>query len=116
MEIAFVILVAMLVAVSIWEFYAGKVLDIAFSGILASRREAKRKFLRIIAVQLVVWIFLLLLIFLTYAIIFKSRFADVQRIRTYLLIIFVLVVFPIALIRKKFAAWVAARVAHNKAN
>jgi uncharacterized membrane protein len=113
METAFAILVGFLLSVSAWEYSAGKVLDITFGGVLALRREAKGKFLGFLLVQLVVWILLLLLVFLTYAILFTARPPDFRRIRTYALIVFILIVFPIAIARKKFAAWVTRSVAER---
>ena len=110
MQITFAILVVLLLIVSFWEYHSGNVLDIAFTGLLAGRQEAKGKLLRIILVQLFVWIFLLLLIFLTYAVLFRTRHVDLLRIRTYILVIFILTVFPIAMVRKKFASWVAKTV------
>jgi hypothetical protein len=114
MQITFSIFVALLLAISVWEYTTGKVLDIVFSGILTRRQEAKGALLKLIAAQLFVWIFLLLLFFLTYAVIFKAHDVDVRRIRAYLLIIFVLVVFPVAMVRKKFALWVKKTVVSKK--
>jgi len=116
MQITFAILLVLLLSIAIWEYYTGQVLDIAFTGLLAGRQEAKGKLTWIILVQLFVWILLLLLIFLTYAVLFKAHRLDVLRIRTYLLVIFILIVFPIATIRKKFAAWVAKTVLRTRMN
>lgn len=113
MEITFFILVILLLSISIWEYFTGNVLDIAFTGILARRDEAQGKFLTIIFVQLVVWIFLLLLIFLIYGMIFETASIDYRRVRTYLLIILILIVFPFAMVRKKFASWVKETTSSN---
>jgi len=107
MQLTFAVIVTLLLTVAIWEYFNGKVLDIAFTGFLAGGRATKGKLLRIIVVQLFIWIFLLFLSFLTYAVLFKAHRVDTLRIRTYLLVIFILIVFPIAMIRKKFALWVA---------
>ena len=106
MEIAFFILVVLLTIISTWEYISGKILDIAFTRILTWRQEAQGRFFKIIIAQLVVWIFLLTLMFLTYGIIFKAGSVNLQRVRTYIVLIFILIVFPFVTIRKQFAVWV----------
>ena len=106
MEITFFILVILLVIISIWEYFSGKILDIAFMRILSGGKKRKENFSRIISIQFVVWIFLLTLMFLTYGIIFKAGSVNLRRVRTYIVLIFILIVFPCATIRKQFASWV----------
>ena len=116
METAFFIFVIFLVSISIWEYFSGKILDIAFMRILARRQEAQGKFLKLISTQLIVWIFLLALMFFTFGIIFKARSVDTQRVRMYIVLIFVLIVFPCATIRKQFASWVKRTAMNGKRN
>lgn len=106
MEKTYLALVILLVSISLWEYFSGKILDIAFTRILAVRHESTRKFIRIISTQLAIWIFLLTLMFAAYAIIFQARSADLRRVRTYIILVFILIVFPSAVIRKRFASWV----------
>jgi len=113
MEITFLILVILLAAISIWEYFCGKIVDIAFTRILMWRQEAQGKFFKIIFAQLVVWIFLLTLMFLTYGIIFKAGSVNLQRVRTYIVLIFILIVFPFVTIRKQFAVWVKKTAMHH---
>jgi hypothetical protein len=114
MEITFFTLVILLAIISIWEYFRGKIFDIAFTRILICRKEAQGKFLRIISAQLIVWIFLLTLMFVAYAIIFRAGSVDLRRVRTYIILIFILIVFPFAMIRKRFATWVKKNVAGKK--
>jgi hypothetical protein len=116
MEMAFFILVVLLTIISIWEYFSGKILDITFTRILTWRQEAQGKFFKIIIAQLVIWIFLLALMFLTYGIIFKAGSVNLQRVRTYIVIIFILIVFPFVAIRKQFAVWVKKTAAHHGKN
>ncbi len=105
MEITFFILVILLAIISICEYFSGKILDVTFTRILMRRQETQGKFFKIISVQFIVRIFLLTLIFLTYGIIFKTGFVDPRRVRTYIVLIFILIVFPFVTIRKQFASW-----------
>ena len=114
MEKIFFILVTAIVTVSTWEYFSGKVFDIAFTKILARRREAQSKFFRILSVQLAVWIFLLALLFLAVAVILGARAVDLRRVRSYIILIFIVIIFPFALIRKRFAEWVKKTVTGNK--
>jgi hypothetical protein len=116
MEMAFFILVVLLTIISIWEYFSGKILDITFTRILTWRQEAQGKFFKIIFAQLVVWIFLLTLMFLTYGIIFKAGSVNLQRVRTYIVLIFILIVFPFVAIRKQFSVWVKKTATHHGRN
>ena len=114
MEKTFFILVILLVIISIWEYGSGNILDIAFTRILTRRQDAQGRFLRIIFVQLVVWIFLLVLIFATCGILFKAGSVDFRRVRTYIVLVFILIIFPSAMIRKRFDAWVKKSASRKK--
>jgi len=114
METLFIILVILLVFIAIWEYFAGKIIDIAFTGILARRKEMQEKFLMIIFTQLIVWIFFLTLIFITYRTIFEIGSGDLRRVRTYFIIFFILIVFPFAMARKKFVSLVMKTVTSKK--
>jgi hypothetical protein len=106
MEMIFFILVILLATISICEYFSGKVLDIAFTGVLITKQEAQVNYLKIVLAQLAVRILFLSLMFLTYGIIFKTGSGDFRRIRTYSIIIFILIIFPFAMIHKKFTSWV----------
>jgi hypothetical protein len=114
MEKTFFVLVVLLVSISIWEYFSGKILDIGFTKILMLREKSPGKFLRIISAQLVVWIFLLMLMFVAYAIIFQAGSIDLRRVRTYIILIFILIIFPFAMVRKRFATWVKKNVSNKK--
>src|SRR5208283_1861039 len=116
MEMTFFILVILLAIISTFEYFSGKVLDVAFTKILMRRQETQGKFFKIISAQFVVRIFLLTLIFLTYGIIFKAGFVDPRRVRTYIVLIFILIVFPVATIRKQFSSWVKKTARSGKKN
>ena len=114
MEKTFFILAAAIVTVSIWEYFSGKVFDIAFTKVLVRRREAQSHFNRILTVQFLIWIFLLALIVLAYVAIFRTRTVDLQRVRSYIILIFILIIFPLAITRKRFAVWVKKTAARDK--
>jgi hypothetical protein len=114
MEMIFFILVIILVFISIWEYYSGKLLDLAFIVILARLSELHKKFLRIILAQLFIWIFFLALIFMTYRTLFEIGPGDLRSVRTYFIIFFILIVFPFAVVRKKYASWVKKTVTSNR--
>ncbi len=116
MEITFFILVTLLAIISIFEYLSGILLDVVFTKILMRRQETEGKFFKIISIQLIVRIFLLALIFLTYGIIYKAGFVDPRRVRTSIVLIFILIVFPAATIRKQFSSWVKKTTMSGRKN
>ena len=113
MEIIFFILVIILVIISIWEYYSGKVLDIAFIGILARREDVKKRFIGLLLIQLLIWILFLAFVILLLKALFVTGPGGLRRIRTYSVIIIVLAVFPFAMIRKRYISWVEKTIMSN---
>jgi len=113
METTFLIFAVLLSLITLWEYFTGKVIDVAFISILARKEEVKRKFLQIILVKLFIWLLTLAMIFLVYRAIFVIGPGDLRRVRTYFLISFLVVIGPFIAARKWYASWVA-RISMNE--
>ncbi|GEM_PF-3424013 len=114
MEDIFFIVAALFLTVTIWEYFSGKVFDIGFTKFLTIRSDTQSKFFKILAVQFAAWIFLLALLILAYAVIVGTRDVELRRIRSYIMLVFILIIFPFFFVRKWFAGWVMNTMAGKR--
>lgn len=104
MLIAFELLAAFLVLVSLCEYITGSVLDLAFFGVLSRGRHSRAGLLVVLLAKLALWITacggIISLMWL--------ETGDPTRgsLRQVFLLVFVLVIAPIVLLRKLYARWV----------
>jgi hypothetical protein len=106
MKTALIILVLLIAPISIWEYSTGKIIDVAFTGILARREEVKNRFLLFVLSKFLIWILFFTSIVMTYEMLFVIGSGDLRRVRSDLIIVFFLIVLPFAAIRKWYATWV----------
>jgi hypothetical protein len=100
------IIIILLAPISIWEYIAGMIIDVAFTGILARREEVREKFLVLILSKFFIWMFFLAAIFMTYQMLFVIGSGDLRRVRADFIIFFFLFVLPFAMVRQWYASWI----------
>lgn len=109
MQLAFEILASIFVLISVYEYYEGIVIDIAFTSVLARNQHSKVRLLVILLVKLLVWLCASAVLF------FVLELATINMatasLRQAFLILFVLLIAPLAFVRKWYAKWVA-RMSH----
>ena len=116
MKTVFLVIIILLAPISIWEYITGKIIDIAFTGILAYRKEVKKKFLLFILTKFFIWMFFLASIVMTYEMLFVVGSGDLRRVRGGLIVICFLIVYPFAMVRKWYASWVKETTSGNNKN
>jgi nitric oxide reductase large subunit len=116
MKTVFLVIIILLAPISIWEYITGKIIDIAFTGILAYRKEVKKKFLLFILTKFLIWMFFLASIVMTYQMLFVVGSGDLRRVRGGLIVICLLIVYPFAMVRKWYASWVKETISGDNKN
>jgi hypothetical protein len=106
MKTVFLIIIALIAPISIWEYVTGKIIDIAFTSALARREEVGKKFLLFILSKFFIWVFFLASIVMTYQMLFVVGSGNLRRVRADLIVVFFLIVLPFAYVRKWYTTWV----------
>ena len=113
MRQAFEILAVIFVLVSVYEYFNGIVLDIAFTSVLARNQHSKVRLLVILLVKLLVWLCASAVLY--FALEVSTLDLATTSLRQTFLLLFVLLIVPLVFIRKRYARWVArTSYAHAK--
>ena len=105
MVLSFEILSAILLLVTLYEYIRGMVLDLTFVGILAQGQHSRGRLMLLLLSKFMLWI-------LTFIVFFSILGVETEKIerasvRQTFLVLFVVLIVPLALLRKPYAKWVA---------
>ena len=104
MQLSIEILVSIFVLISVYEYFKGIVIDIAFTSVIARNQHSKQRLLIILLVKFLVWLYACAILY----VVLEVSTANIARasLRQTFLLLFVFLVVPLVFVRKRYARWV----------